>query len=238
MSASEPVAALVLAAGRGRRLGGELPKAFVRLCGSTLVERSLRALAVAPEVDQVTPVVAREDLDRFARLGFELPAEGGRTRLEEPVPGGVERQDSVRAGLRSLSRDITWVVVHDAARCLVGRDEVAAVIGAARETGAAILALPVPDTIKQVEDGWIVETPDRSGCWAAQTPQVFRLDLLAEAMEKAAAENFRATDDAQLVERLGVRVRVVEGRSSNLKITRPGDLAVAEAWLAEHARDL
>jgi 2-C-methyl-D-erythritol 4-phosphate cytidylyltransferase len=233
MSASDPVAALVLAAGRGRRLGGDLPKAFIRLRGSTLVERSLRVLAAAPEVDHVTPVIARAELDRYARLGFELPIATGFARLAEPVAGGAERQDSVRAGLRSLSSDVTWVLVHDAARCLVGQDEIAAVVGAARETGAAILAVPSPDTIKQVEEGWIVETPDRSACWAAQTPQVFRRDLLDEAVEKAAAEGFQATDDAQLVERLGVRVRVALGRPSNLKITRPADLAVAEAWLAE-----
>ena len=233
MSASEPVAALVLAAGRGRRLGDELPKAFVRLRGSTLLERSLGALAAVPEVDQVTAVIAPEDAERFARLCFELPVEQRLARLTDPVSGGAERQDSVRAGLRSLADDVEWVVVHDAVRCLIGRDEVTAVIAAARETGAAILALPSSDTIKRVDAGWIVDTPDRSGCWAAQTPQVFRTALLREALEKAAAEGFRASDDALLVERLGARIRVVEGRPSNLKITWRGDLAVAEAWLAE-----
>ena len=141
------------------------------------------------------------------------------------------------AGVAALPEQIEWVAVHDAARCLVTLDEVREVISAARETGAAILATPARDTIKRVRDGRVVETPERSECWAAQTPQVFRAELLREALAKAAAEGILATDDAQLVERLGVPVRIVEGSAHNIKITLPGDLAVAESWLRAGERE-
>jgi 2-C-methyl-D-erythritol 4-phosphate cytidylyltransferase len=221
------VAAVVLAAGRGKRLGHALPKAFVKLLGRTLLEHSLAALAGASEVDLVQPVVASEDLDRFAGLALDdVP------KLMPVVPGGDERQDSVAAGLAALGADVGWVAVHDAARCLVSREEVGRVIAAARGSGAALLAIPVRDTIKRVRDGLVLETPNRQECWAAQTPQVFRIELLREALDKARADGVVGTDDAQLVERLGAPVEVVEGSPSNLKITLPEDLTVAESWLA------
>jgi 2-C-methyl-D-erythritol 4-phosphate cytidylyltransferase len=221
-------AALVLAAGKGVRLGEPIPKAFVRLGGKTLLERSLETLCRVPLLCRVVPVLPPDD------VGASLAAVvSGADKLAEPVPGGARRQDSVAAGLASLPDDIEWVAVHDAARCLVSVEEVEAVLRGAQETGAAILARPSPDTLKLVRDGVIVSTPERSACWAAQTPQVFRVGLLREGLEKAKAEGFTATDDAQLVERSGISVRIVEGRASNLKITHPADLAVAEALLAQ-----
>jgi 2-C-methyl-D-erythritol 4-phosphate cytidylyltransferase len=229
------VAALVLAAGRGERLGRELPKAFVSLAGRPILLHALDALAAAPEVDVVIPVVARADLERVRALERELALI---PKLAPAVEGGVERQDSVRAGLEALPRGTSWVAVHDAARPLLRPAAVSRVIEAARREGAAILAIPVRDTIKRVRDGRILETPARSECWAAQTPQVFRASLLREALAKAAAEGFTGTDDAQIVERLGVRVAVVAGDSDNLKLTHPEDLAVAEGRLALRARGL
>jgi len=217
------VAALVVAAGRGERLGQSLPKAFVPLLGKPLLVRSLEAMAAVEELQRVVAVVPPDELARFAALGISGPVEA--------VPGGAERQDSVAAGLAALPASIEWVAVHDAARPLVAPSDVARVIAAARECGAALLAVPVRDTIKRVRDGAVVETPERSTCWAAQTPQVFRAELLREALAKARAEGLVATDDAQLVERLGVTVRVVEGDPRNIKITLPEDLATAEAWL-------
>ena len=228
------VAALILAAGRGERFGGTVPKAYVRLGGRTVVERSIAALAACPAVTRVVPVVAESERERFLSLvssGFP-----GAEKVAEPVPGGVLRQDSVRAGIEALPGGVEWVAVHDAARCLVTSSEVESVIEAARETGAAILARPSGDTVKRVVEGVIVETPAREECWAAQTPQVFRIDLLREALAKAETEEFTATDDAQLVERLGVGVRVVEGLPSNLKVTLAGDVALAEAWLSVQGR--
>lgn len=224
------VAALVLGAGRGERFGGVLPKAFVPLRGTAILLHSLAAMASAPEVARVIPVVAAAELGRFGRLDLAGIAEA--EKIAAPVPGGEERQASMRAGLVALGDAISLVAVHDAARPLVTPREVSRVIAAARETGAALLAHPVRDTVKRVRGGAVLETPERSECWGAQTPQVFRRELLMEALAKAQAEGVVATDDAQLVERLGVRVRVVEGSPENIKITVPADLALAEALLA------
>jgi 2-C-methyl-D-erythritol 4-phosphate cytidylyltransferase len=223
------VAALVVAAGRGERLGHPLPKAFVPLAGRPLLLHALGALAEVPSIDCIVPVLAAADLGRWRELE---PAWRRIPRLAPAVAGGAERQDSVRAGLEALGADFEWVAVHDAARPLVRPEAVARVIEAARAEGAAILAVPVCDTIKRVQAGRILDTPSRSQLCAAQTPQVFRAALLREALAKAGAEGFRGTDDAELVERLGVRVRVVEGDPQNLKITDPPDLEAAAQWLA------
>ncbi len=224
------VVALVLAAGRGERLGRELPKGFVALAGRPLLLHALEAMAVVPEIDRVVPVIPAAAARRYAILEPELAAI---PKLAEPVIGGRERQDSVGAGLASLGAEARLVAVHDAARPLVRPEAVARVVAAARRTGAAVLVAPVDDTIKRVRGGRVVETPPRSECFAAQTPQVFRVEILREALEKARAEGRLATDDAQLVEWLGVPVTAVEGDPDNLKITHPQDLAVAERLLRE-----
>ncbi|MFO0687342.1 MAG: 2-C-methyl-D-erythritol 4-phosphate cytidylyltransferase [Myxococcota bacterium] len=222
------VAALVLAAGRGERLGRGVPKAFVALAGRTLVERSIRALAASKRLARIVPVVAERD-----RAAFETIAAGlaDVPCLASAVAGGAERQDSMRAGLASLPPEIGWVAVHDAARCLVDPHDVERVIEAAQATGAAILGVPVHDTLKRVEAGRIVETPDRRAYWAAQTPQVFRRDWLEAATAAAVAAERQATDDAALVEALGHSVSIIEARSPNPKITRPEDLVTARALL-------
>lgn len=227
------VAALVLAAGRGERLGATVPKAFVLLAGRPLLVHALEALAASESLDRLLPVVSRADLGRCSALIDSLDGLDG---LMSPVVGGAERQDSMRAGLAALPEDVEWVAVHDAARPLVLPGDVDRVVAAAREHGAAILGLPVRDTIKRVRDGRIRETPPRAECYAAQTPQVFRVELLREAIEKAASEGFCGTDDAELVERLGVEVAVVEGDASNLKVTDSEDLKTAERHLAQRAR--
>lgn len=226
MAGVEAVAALVLAAGRGERLGRPEPKAFVELAGQTLLERSIQSIAGSRSVGRIQPVLAAADLALFRGLVFELDVE-----VAAPVIGGSERQDSMRAGLESLPAEVRWVAIHDAARCLVAAEDVRRVVEAACESGAAILAEPVRDTIKRVVDGRIVETPPRQECWAAQTPQVVRRDWLEEGLAKASASGRFATDDAQLVEWLGREVTVVESRSPNPKITRPEDLVAARALL-------
>jgi 2-C-methyl-D-erythritol 4-phosphate cytidylyltransferase len=222
------VAALVLGAGRGERLGTDAPKSFVPLLGRPILVHALEALAACPELDRLVPVVAAADLARLEPWRAELAAI---PRLAPAVTGGAERQDSVRAGLRALPGDVAYVAVHDAARPLVRPADVARVIGVARESGAALLAVRARDTIKRVRGDRVLETPPRDECWAAQTPQVFRRDWLEEALAKAEADGFLGTDDAQLVERLGLPVRVVEGDPGNLKITFPEDVALAEARL-------
>jgi len=223
------VAALVLAAGRGERFGGDVPKGFTSLAGRSLLAHSVLALAASPEIDCVIPVLP---VVRDARAEACLAELESVDKLRPAVAGGVERQDSMRAGLAAVPAGTELVAVHDAARPLVRSERVSEVVRAAREHGAALLAIPVRDTLKRAAGGIVVETPDRREYWVAQTPQVFRIELLREGLAKADAAGRLATDDASLVEALGVAVRLVPGDPENLKITVPSDLAAAEAWLA------
>ncbi len=230
------VAAIVLAAGSGTRLRAALDgapaKAFVPLAGRSLLARSLDALAAVPEIEWIVPVLPAEELALWPRVRAELR---DAAKVLAPVPGGSERQDSARAGLAALPATATHVAVHDAARPLLRPADVSRVIAAAGEHGAAILAEPVRDTIHRVANGRLTATPPRSECWAAQTPQVFRIDWLREAYAKAAIDAVIGTDDAALVARLGNPVQVVLGDPRNLKITTAADLRLAELWLAEPA---
>lgn len=225
-------AVIVLAAGRGERLGGKTPKAFVEILGRTILERALDNLMAFNGFGWVQPVIPGEAFERYAAL--DLPAD---PRLASPVTGGAERQDSVAAGLAALPQEFELVAIHDAARCGVQAADIARVVSAAEEFGAALLAVPARDTVKLVAHGAVARTPERGGCWLAQTPQVFHRGLYSEALAKAEADGFRGTDDAELVERLGAQVRVVSGNPSNFKITSPEDLAAAErGWVQEKAQ--
>ena len=229
------VAALVLGAGRGERLGHALPKAFVPVAGRPLLAWSLERIAAVPEVGRVVPVIPPGEQERVRAMQSLLRPVEGAAEIAQPVEGGAERQDSVAAGLRALRADEGWVAVHDAARPLVSPEAVSRVIERAYEVGAAILAQPVSDTIKRVREGRILETPPRAECYAAQTPQVFRADLLREALEKAAAEGRQGTDCAQLVEALGAPVHVVIADGHNLKVTHAADLELAARSLEERS---
>lgn len=228
------VAALVLGAGAGARLRATLaeapPKALVSLGGAPLLARSIAALARVREIEWIQPVLPPDALAEGARACAGLSERG---RLLAPVAGGAERQDSARAGLAALPQDATHVAIHDAARPLVRPADVSRVIAAAIAHGAAILAEPVRDTIHRVAGGLVVATPPRGECFAAQTPQVFRIDWLREAYAKAEADGVVGTDDAALVARLGNPVHVLAGDPENFKITTAADLARAEALLAE-----
>jgi 2-C-methyl-D-erythritol 4-phosphate cytidylyltransferase len=221
-----PTVALVLAAGRGERLGHLLPKGFVPLAGRPLLWHALAAMEAVAEIDRVLAVIPADALERYRDAISSAPE---LRKLAGPVVGGKERQDSVRAGLAALPPGTTIVAVHDAARPCVRPDAVRRVIAAARADGAAILAAPVRDTIKRVVAGLVVETPLRAECWAAQTPQVFRRDWLERGHREATEV---ATDDAALVEWLGHPVRLSLGGAANFKITTPADLELAESWLA------
>jgi 2-C-methyl-D-erythritol 4-phosphate cytidylyltransferase len=210
--------ALVVAAGRGERLGSRGPKALVALGGRPMLEWSLRTLAAVPAVERV--VVA-------------LPPGVAAPRGALAVPGGAHRSLSVRAALRAVDGDP--VVVHDAARPLVTPALVDATLAALDGVDAAIAAVPVTDTIKAAEGGLVRATLDRRALWAAQTPQAFRRAALEAALAQDDDVLAAATDDASLVEARGGRVRVVPSGQANLKVTTAHDLRVAELLLAQIA---
>jgi 2-C-methyl-D-erythritol 4-phosphate cytidylyltransferase len=214
------VAALIPAGGAGTRLGGRVPKQFRKIGGVPILALTVRRLANHPRIGAVVVAAPSALVDRTARL---LRPHAGRAKLVV-VPGGPERQESVRLALEAGPAEAELVVVHDAVRPFVRREVIDAVLAAAAETGAAICAMPIADTVKRVRDGLVEATLDRSTLWAVQTPQAFRADLLREAHEKARRDAVVGTDDAALVERLGHPVRVVRGDPENVKITTSDDL--------------
>ncbi|MFN8178538.1 MAG: 2-C-methyl-D-erythritol 4-phosphate cytidylyltransferase [bacterium] len=219
--------AVVVAAGRSVRMAG-LDKVTTPLGGRAMVLHSLLALEHCDRVDEIV-VVTREDLEERIHA---LAESAGCTKVKRVVRGGETRAESSRHGLGALPPDIEIVLIHDAARPLVTSDLVARVADAAAASGAAIPALEPVATIKRAENGTAVATLDRATLREAQTPQAFRRDVLAKAFVRAAKDHFEGTDEASLVERLGVPVSIVLGERRNLKITVPEDLAVAEALLA------
>ncbi len=222
------VTAIVPAAGEGTRFGGTVRKQFVALNGLPILSHTLRALAAAQTLAGAIIVVppGEEPIGREALRLADVDLE------TEVVPGGQERQDSVYNGLQRARPDTDVVLIHDGVRPFVSREVIVATIEAAKEWGAAVTAVPVTDTIKRVDDdGLVVETPARESLWAVQTPQAFRYALLLRAHQTVRGQRIIATDDAALVERIGVRVKVVRGSSENLKITSEEDLLLADLIL-------
>jgi 2-C-methyl-D-erythritol 4-phosphate cytidylyltransferase len=218
--------AVIVAAGRSSRMGG-VDKLMLPLGGRPLLAHSLATIASHPAVDRVAIVCSESNLDEAAPLAT-LAAPSAVV-----VPGGARRRDSVRAGLEALS-GIDHVIIHDGARPFVTRPMIDSVLAGARLTGAALCAIPMPDTVKRANlSGLVRSTVSREGLWLAQTPQAFRTDLLLRAHQ---ASDIDATDDASLVELLGEPVRIVLGSAHNLKITQPEDLALAEALYASIRR--
>jgi 2-C-methyl-D-erythritol 4-phosphate cytidylyltransferase len=224
------ILAIIVAAGQGVRMGAGRPKAFLRLGGLTLLERSLAPFLTHPRVDRVVAAVPDPE-----EAGPLLGPSAAKVVL---VRGGATRQDSVRCALLAAPPGADEIIlVHDAARPLVTRAIIDAVIASARVSGASIPAVAPPDTIKQIDgDGAVVATLPRDRLRLAQTPQGFRGDLLRDAYARAERDGVTGTDDAALVERTGHKVAVVEGSPRNIKITSPGDLALAEAILASETR--
>ncbi|MBI1736556.1 MAG: 2-C-methyl-D-erythritol 4-phosphate cytidylyltransferase [Candidatus Rokubacteria bacterium] len=214
------VAVVLPAGGVGRRLGARTPKQFLTIDRVPIIALTARHFARHPAVAEIVVAAPAALVTRTrALLARHVP----RARLTV-VAGGAERQESVAEGLRAVSAGARVVVVHDAVRPFVTKTLIDTVVDAARESGAAICALPIAETIKRVREGVVEETVDRAGLWAVQTPQAFRADLLREAHDKARRDGFLGTDEAMLVERLGHPVHVVRGHEGNVKITTPEDL--------------
>ena len=220
--------AIIVAAGSGVRLGSTEPKAFVKIDGRTMLSYSLVTLRQINSIGELV-IAVPEGFENSARAEV---AAAGVTLPVKITAGGIERQDSVRIALELTSAESELVIVHDAARPLATPAIFEACLTAASRAGAAIAAIPVSDTLKRVTDRTVTATIARAGLWQAQTPQAFRRDLIIAAHQRAFRENILATDDADLVERTGAPVEVVEASTANLKITTQSDLAIVEAIIA------
>jgi 2-C-methyl-D-erythritol 4-phosphate cytidylyltransferase len=226
--------ALVPAAGRGQRMGTSTPKQFLMIGGLPVLVHALRVLEDASAVTEIILAVPEQDRE-FCHA--EIITRHGFKKISQVVSGGVQRQDSVRHALEAMPANAHIALVHDAVRPFITVEMINRVITAAAKTGGAIVAIPMRDTVKQVDrEGVIHTTVDRGQLWLAQTPQAFRATLLQEAHRKAMVDGFQGTDEAQLVERLGQPVAIVEGSTENIKITRPEDLAIGEAILMARSR--
>ena len=218
--------AVIVAAGSASRMGG-IDKVMASLGGTPLVARTAAAFQNCDAIAEIV-IVTRPDLIRPISA---LCA--GMDKVRAVVAGGSSRQESVWQGLNALSEDIQLAAIHDGARPLVSNLVIDRTVRAANSYGAAAPAVPVKDTIKVVKGGLVEKTPDRATLQAVQTPQVFDFDLLRGALKKAEEEKAAVTDDCSAVERLGMKVKIVEGDERNLKVTTPMDLKIAEMLLEE-----
>jgi 2-C-methyl-D-erythritol 4-phosphate cytidylyltransferase len=219
--------AIIVAAGEGRRIGGDTPKIFLPLCGRAVILRTLDRFFSASRISRIVLVVAADQLSRAAALLQADAAAKGRPWVLQT--GGATRQESVRRGLEKAGTETDIIAIHDGARPFVSPALIDRCVEAARDKGAVAVGLPARDTIKIVAaDRWVETTPPRAALWEIQTPQVFLREIIADAHAWAARENIAATDDAMLVEKKGGRVFILDGERTNFKITLPDDV-----WLAK-----
>jgi 2-C-methyl-D-erythritol 4-phosphate cytidylyltransferase len=222
--------AIIAAAGQGTRMGDSRAKQFLELAGTPIIIHTLRSFELCEAVQEIILVLPAQ-----ATAGFLAIAEKHRLRkLSKIVPGGTTRAESVLKGLLAVRPATAEIVaVHDAVRPFVTPDEIIRTVKAAEANEAAILVAAVTDTIKEVSDGIVAKTLPRTALRRALTPQCFRFELLRRAYEQVDVLDPELTDESSLVERLGVKVTIVEGSSRNIKITGPEDLALAEVLLKE-----
>lgn len=221
-------AAVIVAAGRGTRMGPDVDKLFLPLAGAPVVLHTWRRFEVSPWVDEIILVVRDGWQSEFHQLAEQ-------SAFQKPyrlVIGGAERQDSVANGLAALTMGTEWVAIHDGARPCVAQATIARCLEAAREWGAAVAAQRAVDTIKEAApNGTISRHLDRSVLWTVQTPQCFRVDIIIRALALASASGRRVTDDTAACEFIGQPVRLVECPEPNMKVTSPADLPIVEALL-------
>ena len=219
---------LIVAAGRGERMGAKMDKAFLSLGPKPLLAWSMMAFERCPDIDETVLVVRREQLAAARGVASMF----GCSKVTAIVAGGASRQASVLNGLEAMGEETRFVVVHDGARPCVSPELISATLKTARRYGSGVVGSKMTDTVKRVEKGsTVTETVDRNKLWAVQTPQTFRIDLLRDALNRAQAESVTVTDEAQAVELMGESVHLVPTGAPNIKITTPDDLPVAAALL-------
>jgi 2-C-methyl-D-erythritol 4-phosphate cytidylyltransferase len=218
--------AIIPAGGSGRRMQGSASKQYLSLNGRPILVHTLQRFQTSSDIDAIFLIVPPGDTDDVQR---SIVDRYGLSKVTKILPGGTERQDSVRNGLEALSHDVDIVVIHDGVRPFIAESFIRQTILEATSIGATILAVPAKETVKICDTGnRVAFTPDRNRVWLTQTPQAFRREIIIRAYESAYKDNFYGTDDAGLVERIGIAVSVIPGSYDNIKITTPDDLAMAE----------
>lgn len=228
---------VVVAAGQGTRMGADRNKVLLPLKGVPVIVRTLQVFEQDPGCSGIILVVRNDEIALFRKLT-------GTYRIKKIIAfatGGSDRQESVWNGLNALEEQGTdhqsVVLIHDGARPFAGQERIAEVVETAGRQGAALLAVPVKDTIKQAEGINVKKTLERKTLWAAQTPQAFRFSVILEAHQQGRRDHFQATDDASLAEHLGVPVALVRGSYRNIKLTTPEDMMIAEKFIEEEERE-
>ena len=226
--------AIIVSAGKGQRFMEGKKKQFYLLSGKPILAHTLDQFETCPLVRSTLLVVSEEDMDYTLK---EIVEKYKYRKISQIVPGGKRRQDSVKNGMDALAKAVDIVMIHDGVRPFVTRAMIEDSIHSAERFGAVVVAMPVKDTIKMSNpDGTVLKTLDRESLWQAQTPQTFQAKVIREAYTKAAEDDFVGTDDASLVERLGVKVHILPGSYTNIKITTPEDLILAHLFLKMKAQ--
>jgi len=222
-------AAVIVSAGKGQRFIEGRKKQFHLLAGKPILAHTLDKFETCPLIESIVLVVGQEDMDYCMK---EIVEKYHYRKVSQIVPGGKRRQESVKNGIDTLPKNVEVIVIHDGVRPFVTRAMIEESIHSAIRFGAVVVAMPVKDTIKMANpDGTVLKTLDRKSLWQIQTPQTFQTNLIKEAYHKANQDGFIGTDDASLVERLGVKVHILPGSYTNIKITTAEDLMLAHLFL-------
>lgn len=230
------ISAIIVAAGKGKRMGMNYNKQYILLANKPIVAHTVEVFENMNLIDEIILVVGKGEVDLVKgsiidKYNFK--------KVVHVLEGGAERQDSVYNGLKAVSNDCSIVLIHDGARPFVESNIIEEGITVAKESGASVVAVPVKDTVKIVNENMEVShTPNRETLWAVQTPQIFKYKLLLDAYEKLQNSNMKFTDDAMLIEKLGHIVKIIKGSYENIKITTPEDLILGEGILKNRGSEL
>lgn len=222
--------AIIPAGGVGRRMESGIPKQYLPLAGVPVLVHTLQAFHLSPVIDEIFLAVPEDDIPEVRR---DIILKYGISKAVLVLAGGGKRQDSVRNALFHVRDEHGIVVVHDGVRPFVTGELIGRAVAAAEECGAITVGVPIRDTVKEADAaGWVKKTVAREGLWLTQTPQAFRRPIIVAAYQKAAADGFYGTDDASLVERMGIPVRMIPGDCNNIKLTTPEDLLLGDVIMS------
>jgi len=220
---------VIVSAGKGQRLMEGTKKQFLSLAGKPILAHTIDKFEACPLIHSILLVVGQEDMDYCMK---EIVEKYQYRKISKIVPGGKQRQDSVKNGIDTLSGDVDIVAIHDGVRPFVTREMIEESIRSTVRFGAVVFGMPVKETVKMAHpDGTVLKTLDRESLWHIQTPETFQVNVIKEAYQKATEDGFTGTDDASLVERLGIKVHLLPGSYTNIKITTPEDLILANLFL-------